>query len=121
MGYFLIKGNYSNYRFNLHAGNHEVIGRSTQGYTSEQACITGINSVKRNALAKTVDLTLAESDYGSRYEIYEDTAGEFRFRLFAANGEKILMSEGYVSKQGCKGGIDSVKRNAPNAEIKKEA
>lgn len=49
-----------------------------------------------------------------KFQIFKDSAGEFRFRLRARNGEIILRSsEGYVSKQGCKGGIASVKVNAP--------
>jgi len=47
-----------------------------------------------------------------KFEIYLDSAGEFRFRLQAANGQKILGSEGYASKAGCINGIDSVKKNA---------
>ncbi|PCE67520.1 YegP family protein [Salinivibrio sp. YCSC6] len=47
------------------------------------------------------------------FEIYKDKANEYRFRLKAGNGEIILKSEGYSSKQGCENGIDSVKTNAP--------
>ena len=48
-----------------------------------------------------------------KFEIYNDKAGEFRFRLKASNGQNILASEGYSSKGGCSNGIDSVKTNAP--------
>ena len=51
--------------------------------------------------------------------IYNDKAGEFRFRLKARNGEIILASEGYSSKPGVKNGVESVKRNAPEAEVVK--
>ena len=47
-----------------------------------------------------------------KFEIYKDSAGEFRFRLKASNGQKILASEGYTTKAGCNNGIDSVKQNA---------
>lgn len=53
----------------------------------------------------------------AKFEIYKDKAGEFRFRLKAANGEIIASSEGYSSKQACENGIDSVKSNAGTAEI----
>ena len=53
----------------------------------------------------------------SKFEVYEDFAGEHRFRLLAGNGEIIAVSEGYVSKAACTVGIDSVKKNAFNAEI----
>ncbi|GIT78914.1 UPF0339 protein [Leifsonia sp. LS1] len=51
------------------------------------------------------------------FELYKDKAGEYRFRLKAANGETIATSEGYASKSGAKNGIESVQRNAPTAEI----
>lgn len=47
-----------------------------------------------------------------KFELYVDNAGEYRFRLKAGNGEKILASEGYTTKAACKNGIDSVKENA---------
>jgi len=52
-----------------------------------------------------------------QFEIYKDTAGGYRFRLRAPNGEVIAVSEGYESKSGCKNGIASVKENAPKAII----
>lgn len=53
----------------------------------------------------------------AKFEIYKDKAGEFRFRLKAANGEIIASSEGYSSKQACENGIKSVKANAADAGI----
>ena len=49
-----------------------------------------------------------------KFEIYEDKAGEYRFRLKASNGQNILASEGYKAKASCKNGIESVKKNAPD-------
>lgn len=49
-----------------------------------------------------------------KFEIFKDTAAEFRFRLKAKNGEIILTSEGYTTKANCHNGISSVKNNAPN-------
>jgi uncharacterized protein len=51
------------------------------------------------------------------FEWYTDKKGKYRFRLKAANGEIIAVSEGYNSKEGCVGGIESVKKNAPIAKI----
>ena len=53
----------------------------------------------------------------ARFEWFKDKAGKFRFRLKAANGEIIAVSEGYNSKEACAGGIESVKKNAPVAKI----
>jgi uncharacterized protein YegP (UPF0339 family) len=55
------------------------------------------------------------------FQVYEDNAGEWRWRLVAPNGNIIADSgEGYVSKQGAQRGIDSVKRNAPEATVEFE-
>ena len=53
----------------------------------------------------------------AKFEIKKRTNGEFMFNLKAGNGETIATSEGYSSKQGCKDGIESVKINAPKADI----
>lgn len=47
-----------------------------------------------------------------KFEVYTDKAGEHRFRLKARNGQIILASEGYTSKDGCMNGIESVKENS---------
>lgn len=52
-----------------------------------------------------------------KFEYYVDKAGKYRFRLKAGNGEIIAVGEAYESKQGCLNGIDSVRRNAPDAEL----
>ena len=53
-----------------------------------------------------------------KFELYQDARGEYRWRLKAANGQTIATGgEGYTSKAGCLNGIDSVKRNAPDAEV----
>lgn len=55
----------------------------------------------------------------ARFEVYQDSAGEWRWRLIVLNGNIIAASgEGYASKQGAKRGISSVKENVQNAEVK---
>ena len=51
------------------------------------------------------------------FEWYCDKAGKFRFRLKAANGEVVAVSEAYNSKEAVVKGIESVKKNAPIAKI----
>jgi uncharacterized protein YegP (UPF0339 family) len=51
------------------------------------------------------------------FELYTDKSGEYRFRLKASNGEVIAISEGYSSKSGALSGIESVRRNAPDAGV----
>ncbi|MBR0474944.1 MAG: YegP family protein [Erysipelotrichaceae bacterium] len=119
---FLVKEVNTGVRFNLVAGNGEVIGVS-EVYTTESACKNGIESVRKNApIAPVEDQTVEgyETCKNPKFEVYTDKAGEFRFRLKARNGEIILASEGYSSKPGVKNGIESVKKNAPEAEIVKK-
>lgn len=53
----------------------------------------------------------------AKFEIFQDKAGEFRFRLKAANGEVIASSQGYTTKASAQKGIDSVKANASGAAV----
>lgn len=50
------------------------------------------------------------------FEVFKGNDNQFYFRLRAANNEIVLTSEGYVSKDGCLNGIDSVKSNAPEVQ-----
>lgn len=48
-----------------------------------------------------------------KFQLYQSTANkQYYFRLIARNGEIILGSEGYISKQNAQLGIESVKKNA---------
>lgn len=49
--------------------------------------------------------------------MYKDKADKYRFRLKAGNGEVIAIGEAYESKAACKNGTESIKKNAPTAEI----
>ena len=119
MGKFAVKTVKTGIKFDLKAGNGEVIA-SSEVYSSDAACRKGIESVRRNAVeAKLEDQTV--EDFAKvthpKFELYADKAGEFRFRLKAKNGEIIAVSEGYKSKASCLNGIESVRKNAPEAEI----
>ena len=52
------------------------------------------------------------------FEVYEDAKGEYRFRLKAANGQTIAVSEGYTTRSACLNGVESVQRSSVGAEIK---
>ena len=51
-----------------------------------------------------------------KFEIYKDKAGEFRVR-FKYTSEVIFSTEGYASKSGAKDAVESIKKNAPGAEV----
>lgn len=47
-----------------------------------------------------------------KFEITKRKSEEYQFNLKAGNGEMILTSEGYTTKENCKNGIESVKKNS---------
>jgi len=70
------------------------------------------------------DATDAESTNGtertSRFEVYEDAAGEWRWRLVHWNGNIIADSgEGYASRFNAERAARGVMRNAPTATIQR--
>ena len=121
MGKFVLKTTNTGFKFDLKANNGQVIATS-EVYTTEAACENGIASVKNNCVGGIEDQTVEnyEAVKHPKFEVYEDKAGEFRFRLKAKNGEVIAVSEGYKAKASCENGIESVKKNAPEAEVVEE-
>ncbi len=122
MGKFVVRKTNTGIKFDLKAGNGEVIATS-EVYTTEAACLNGVESVRKNAPAAGVeDQTVEgfETVKHPKFEVYEDKAGEFRFRLKATNGQVIAVSEGYKAKASCMNGVESVKKNAPEAEVVEE-
>ncbi|SMC44976.1 YegP family protein [Pedobacter africanus] len=92
------------YQFNLKAGNGQVI-LASEGYSSKSACQNGIESVRKNA-----------SD-DSKFERKTSTNGKPYFNLKASNGQVIGNSEMYESEASRENGIESVKKNAPTADV----
>lgn len=122
MGKFVIRETATGIKFDLKAGNGEVIATS-EVYNSEDACKKGIASVQKNAPVAAVEDQSVEGyaeQKHPKFEVYADKAGEFRFRLKATNGQIIATGEGYKAKASCLNGIESVKKNAPDAAIVKE-
>ena len=122
MGKFVVKETKTGIKFDLKAGNGEVIATS-EVYASEASCLKGVESVKKNAPVAAVENQTVEgysAEKHPKFEVYTDKAGEFRFRLKATNGQVIAVSEGYKAVASCLNGIESVKKNAPEAEIVKE-
>ena len=122
MGKFTIRTVNSGIKFDLKATNGQVI-LTSEVYTTKAACRNGVESIMKNApVANVEDQTVEgfETMTHPKFEMYQDKAGEFRFRLKARNGEIIGVSEGYTSKANCVNGVESVKKNAADAEIVEE-
>ena len=117
MGKFVMRKTNTGVKFDLKAGNGEVIATS-EVYSSDAACKNGIASVQKNAPTSPVENQTVEGyavEKNPKFEVYTDKAGEFRFRLKASNGQIIAVSEGYKAMAGCMNGIESVKKNAVDA------
>lgn len=122
MGKYLIKKTKTGIKFDLKAGNGEVIATS-EVYTTEKACRAGIASVQRNAPSAPIENQTEEGfekQKHPKFEVYTDKKGEFRFRLKATNGQIIAVSEGYKTISGCMNGIESVKKNADSEVVMQE-
>jgi uncharacterized protein YegP (UPF0339 family) len=90
-------------QFNLKAGNGQVI-LASEGYSSKSNCLNGIESVRKN------------SQDDSKFDKKTSSNGKSYFNLKATNGQIIGTSEMYESEAGRDNGIESVKKNAPDAE-----
>ena len=121
MGKFVIKTTKAGFRFNLLATNGQVIATS-ETYSTEDACRSGIESVRVSCLGPIEDQTVENFEVKThpKFEVYQDKAGEFRFRLKARNGQIVATGEGYKQLASCLNGVDSIKRNAPEAPVEKE-
>ena len=107
--------------FNLYAPNHVIVATS-QVYSSSSAAVNGIQSIIANAeKAPIEDNTLKNPTKQSfpKWEMYIDKGGQYRFRLYATNGNCVVHSQGYTAKASCKNGIESIIRCSKNAEIDK--
>ncbi|MFN8285834.1 MAG: YegP family protein [Chitinophagales bacterium] len=105
MGKFVVaKRTNGEFQFKLNADNGQTILVS-EGYATRAACDNGVESVKKNA------------PDDSRYERKTSTNNKYYFNLKAGNGQIIGTSEMYESEAGRENGIESVKKNAPDAKI----
>src|SRR3954463_12541956 len=100
----LKKSSNGQFRFSLKAGNGQVI-LTSELYTEKRGAQAGIESVKRNA---PID---------ERYERKTAKNGEPYFVLKASNGQVVGQSETYSSTSAMESGIESVKKNAPDAAV----
>lgn len=100
----LKKSSNGQYHFHLKATNGQVILASEQ-YTEKRGALRGIESVKRNAGMDT------------RFDRKTAKNGQHFFTLRASNGKTIGQSETYESTASLEKGIESVKKNAPDAKV----
>lgn len=122
MGKFVMAKTKTGIKFNLKATNGEIIATS-EVYKAEASCRKGIESVRKNAAIAALEDQTVEGykvEKNPKFEVYTDKAGEFRFRLKASNGQIIAVGEGYKKKASCLNGIESIRKNAPDAPVVEE-
>lgn len=102
---FELKKSGDQYHFVLKAGNGQVI-LSSQMYNTKAAAKNGIESVQKNCKDdKCFEKKTAKN-------------GKFHFNLKSTNGQIVGSSQMYAAESGMNNGIDSVRKNAPRADVK---
>lgn len=105
MGTFVIKKRTNGeFQFDLKAANGQII-LTSEGYSAKAGCENGIESVRKNA----------QDD--AKFERKTSANGKYYFNLKATNGQVIGKSEMYESEASRDNGIESVKKNAPDAKV----
>ncbi len=115
------KDNSAKFRFRLRADNGKIVAVG-EAYEAHASCLNGIKSIQKNCNSEIEDLTIEDAPKltNPKFQIFKDSANEFRFHLKAANGEIIAESEGYETKESCLDGIEVVKKSC-DAEIEDQA
>lgn len=104
-GKFVIsKGKDGKDYFVLKAPNGEVILQS-QGYKTASGCENGVESVKKNSQSEKM------------FECRTAKDERTYFVLNATNGQEVGRSQMYKTESGCKNGMASVAKNAPDAKV----
>lgn len=121
-GKFVIKKtDKGNFVYKLFAYGNKCVAIGAQAYESLSGVKGGIASVSRIAATSPIEnqtLKSYETLKFPKWEIYADKKGEFRLRLYAANGNLVATTnDGYLSVSAAKKGIESVARAAEGAAI----
>ena len=122
MGKFVLSEAKTGFKFNLVAGNGEVIA-SSQVYKSKATAKNGIASVVANSAVAALENQTEKgfkAESNPKFEVYKDKKGEFRFRLKARNGQIVATGEGYTKLDSALKGVESVRKNAKDAKIEEK-
>ncbi|WP_338739479.1 HVO_2922 family protein [Haloplanus salilacus] len=93
------------WRWRLVHRNGNILGDGGEGYTRRHDANRAVDRIRNRA---------ADLDA----EVYEDNAGEYRWRLLGGDGSIVADSgEGYDSKSGAEDALSSVREYAPDADV----
>lgn len=101
------------YRWRLVDEDGSVLADSGEGYASKGNAEDAVEGI----LTYAPDAHVIDID-GAVFEIYQDIAGEWRWRLRHRNGNVMADSgDGHDSRAGAEDAVIAIKQNAPNADI----
>jgi uncharacterized protein YegP (UPF0339 family) len=93
------------HRWRLKSANGKILATGGQGYQAKSDAKSAVDKI-----IKGVDKY--------KFEVYEDKAQQFRWRLKASNGQIVAASsEGYEARAGCEAAIDLIKKNVAKAQV----
>src|SRR5262245_21721311 len=83
-----------------------------------QAGLVGLGGHATALAQKDKDKDKGKAAAGAVFELYKDSAGEFRFRLKDDEGNLLATSgKGYKTKGDCQKVIDAIKKEAAKAKV----
>ncbi len=120
------------WRWNLRHQNGNIIADSAEGYSSKAKARQGLDSVRENTpgapitereqetngdATDTGAVAKEDDEVAAEYELYEDAADEWRWRLVVSNGEIIAdCGQGYGDRRDAEAGIGTVRGKAGDAD-----
>ena len=118
MAKFIVKQTATGFKFDFRT-EAGVIATS-EVYTSEAACKKGVDSVKNSAAGEIENQTVEgfETKKHPKYEVYEDKAGGFRYRLKARNGEIVaICPSAWKTVDEVIAAVEEVRAGAADAKV----
>ena len=119
---FVVKNTNTGVKFDLFRAKEDNAFVSSEVYTTRKTCLNGIESVKKNAAAAPVEDQTVENyaaEKCPKFEVYEDKAGKYRFRLKARNGQIVAHSDPFETAELAKEAVEDVKKGAGKAAVEK--
>ena len=117
-GKFTVQQMKTGYKFNLKAGNGQIIA-SSELYHMAEECLAAIERVRRHAGAAVEDQTLPAPQPlpFPKFTVRHSERGSIRFYLYDEQGALLAHSKHYTAKRSCLAGIRSIAENAPGAPV----
>ncbi len=104
------------WRWRLRHDNGNILADSSEGYASKSNLKRAVSRVRDHVVSAAY---LDIDPVG--YELYRDSAGEWRWRLVHKNGNILADSgEGYSARAAARNGVESVRENIADAEVEEQ-